>query len=76
VNKFTINKHAARRGAPIITEISLTEAHAVWSAGLGFRVTGFDEDGRRWTVVLDHQLVSDLSNIHARRGGAEAIAPS
>lgn len=64
---ISIGKHALRyasRGAPI-TYTNCSQAVATHDAS-GYRVIGFDRDGRRWSVSIDERLIDDLAAMRAR----------
>lgn len=64
MKSISINKHSLRRGSAT-TAINCSEAFAARDAG-GYRVAGFDRDGRRWTISIDERLIDDLAALRAR----------
>jgi hypothetical protein len=68
---ISIGKHSLQRGGGKIGRASYTncsEAFASYSDEYGYRVAGFDRDGRRWSITIDDRLVADLATLHAKRG--------
>jgi hypothetical protein len=66
MKSISISKHARRRASTVLSTINLSEANAAFSDGCGFRVFGYDREGRRFTVSLDAQLIDDLAAMRAR----------
>lgn len=64
MKSFSINKHSRRRHGDSST-VNVSEAFAARDAG-GYRVIGFDRDGRRWSISIDERLVDDLAAMRAR----------
>jgi len=62
---FSINKHSLRRHGDTST-VNASEASAAHDAG-GYRVIGFDRDGRRWSISIDDRLVDDLVAMRGRK---------
>lgn len=65
---FSIGKGSLRRSS--LARASFTncsEACATRSDETGYRIIGFDRDGRRWSISIDERLVADLAAIHAKR---------
>jgi hypothetical protein len=66
---ISINRHSLQRGASIerANVTNCSEAFATRSDTHGYRVVGFDRDGRRWSISIDERLIDDLAAIRARK---------
>lgn len=68
---ISIGKHKLRRGGGSgrANFTNCSEAFASYGKETGYRVAGFDRDGRLWSISIDERLVADLAKMHASREG-------
>jgi hypothetical protein len=61
MNKFEIKKHPrVFPGRALPGAIECSEAFATYDKANGYRLAGFEADGRRWTIAISDSLAIQL----------------